>query len=119
MHSSIFRMDAHKNIFQEGPDKSIRKPNCFSKIDFTRKISEVEAMNIDTIREVLNAKPFRAFWIHTADGSRIPVEHEEFVALDPSGMEMMVYLPDRRHQYVDMALITRLEIKPKNGRIFS
>ena len=76
-------------------------------------------MNIETIRQMLNAKPFRPFWVVTADGERIPVEHEEFVALEPAGSEMIVYLPDSRHQYVDMDLITRLEIKPKNGKIFT
>jgi hypothetical protein len=74
-------------------------------------------MNIETLRERLRARPFRPFWIHTADGGRVPVEHEEFVAIEPEGSEVMVYLPDRRHQYVDTSLIARLEIKPREVKV--
>ena len=68
-------------------------------------------MKIEKVREVLHAQPFRPFWIHFADGGRIPVAHEDFVAIDPTGREMLVYLPDGRHQIVDVMLVTRLETK--------
>jgi hypothetical protein len=68
-------------------------------------------MKMEKIREALHAQPFRPFKIHLADGGRVPVEHEDFVALDPGGREMIVFLPDGSHQIVEVFLITRLEIR--------
>ena len=73
-------------------------------------------MKIEKVRETLHAQPFRPFWIHLADGGRIPVEHEDFVAVEPAGREMIVYLPDNSHHIVDVMLVTRLEVKARNGR---
>ena len=72
-------------------------------------------MKIEEIRSVLRAEPFRPFWIHLADSSRLPVKHEDFVALEPAGREMIVYQPDNTHQIVDVMLVTRLEVQARNG----
>ena len=72
-------------------------------------------MKIEKIRQVLHAQPFRPFKIHLADGGRVPVAHEDFVALDPIGREMIVYLADGSHQILDVLLVTRLEVKAANG----
>jgi hypothetical protein len=55
-------------------------------------------MKIEEIRKLLRAQPFRAFTIHVADGGRIPVKHEDFVALAPTGREAIVYQPDGDYQ---------------------
>jgi hypothetical protein len=72
-------------------------------------------VKIESIREVVRAQPFRPFWIYLGDGGRIPVEHEDFVAFQPSGREIIVYRSDDTHQILDTMLITRVEIKPANG----
>jgi hypothetical protein len=72
-------------------------------------------MKIERLREALHTQPFRPFWIHLADGGRIPVEHEDFVALEPAGREIIVYLRDNSHHIVDVLLVTRLEVKARNG----
>ena len=72
-------------------------------------------MKIAKIRQVLHAQPFQPFWIHLADGGRVPVEHEDFVAVDPAGREMIVYLKNSSHQIMDVMLVTRLEMKARNG----
>jgi len=72
-------------------------------------------MKMEEIREALHAQPFRPFRVHLADGGQIPVAHEDFVALDPVGREVIVFLPDGSHQVVDVMLVTRLEIKARNG----
>jgi hypothetical protein len=72
-------------------------------------------MKIAKIREALHAVPFRPFWIHRADGGRIAVPHQDFVALEPAGREIIVYRPDNTHHIVDVPLITRLEVRPRNG----
>jgi hypothetical protein len=72
-------------------------------------------MKINEVRKLLHARPFRPFLIHVADVGRIPVKHEDFVALAPTGREMIVYLPDGDYQIVDVMLVTRLEVSAKNG----
>ena len=72
-------------------------------------------MKIGKIREALHAQPFRPFWIHLADGGCLRVAHEDFVALAPTGRESVVFQPDDSHQVVDVMLVTRLEVKARNG----
>ena len=72
-------------------------------------------MKISEIRNLLHAEPFRPFLVHVADGGRIPVKHEDFVALAPTGREMIVYQPDGDHQIVDVMMVTRLEVSARNG----
>lgn len=71
-------------------------------------------MKIAEIRSLLHAQPFRPFLIYVADGGRIPVKHEDFVALAPTGREMIVYQPEGTWQVIDVPLVTRLQIL-RNG----
>jgi hypothetical protein len=72
-------------------------------------------MKIDKIRAALHAQPFRPFWIYRADGRRVPVEHEDFVALQSAGRELIVFQKNNSHQIIDVMLVTRLEIRARNG----
>jgi len=72
-------------------------------------------MKINKIREALHADPFRPFWIHLADGGRLAAKHEDFVAVEPAGRELIVYQSDNSHQIVDVLLVTRLEGQARNG----
>jgi hypothetical protein len=72
-------------------------------------------MKIEKVREALHAQPFRPFWVHLADGGKIPVDHEDFVALEPAGREFIVFQKDNSHQIIDVMLVTRLEVRAKNG----
>ena len=72
-------------------------------------------MKIEEVRKLLHAQPFRPFQIHVADGGRIPVKHEDFVALAPTGRELIVYQPDGDYQIVDVVLVTRLQVLHRNG----
>ena len=72
-------------------------------------------MKIDKIREALHADPFRPFWIRLADGGRLAVKHEDFVAVEPAGRELIVYQSDNSHQIVDVLLVTRLKVQARNG----
>jgi hypothetical protein len=71
-------------------------------------------MKIDEIRKLL-PQPFRPFVICVADDGRIPVKHEDFVAISPTGREMHVYLPDGDYEVVDVMLVTRLQVPTRNG----
>ena len=75
------------------------------------------AVKADEIRRLLHERPFRAFVIHVADGGRLLVKHEDYVALAPSGREMLVYRHDKPDDYevVDVMLVTRLEVATRHG----
>ena len=72
----------------------------------------VRVMKADKIRKLVHARPFRPFVVHVADGGGLPVKHEDFVALAPSGREMLVYRHDRPDDYevVDLRAVSRLEV---------
>ena len=74
-------------------------------------------MKADEIRELLHARPFRPFVIHVADGGRLLVKHEDFVALSPTGRTMLVYGHGTgdKYQIVDVVMVTRLETAARNG----
>ena len=72
-------------------------------------------MKMEKIREALHAQSFRPFYIHLADGGRLPVKHEDFVAFEPAGRELIVYLRDNTHQIIDVLMVTQLEIEARNG----
>ncbi|HEY0457075.1 MAG TPA: hypothetical protein VGE41_11920 [Verrucomicrobiae bacterium] len=72
-------------------------------------------VKIEEIRQALHAEPFRPFWIYLADGGRLRVRHQDFVAIEPAGRELIVYQSDNSHQIVDVLMITRLQVKDKNG----
>jgi len=69
-------------------------------------------MNIEQLRKLYEARPFRPFIIHLADGQQIPVQHAEFLATSPSGRIITVFLPDDTANIIDLLLVTNLEVKP-------
>ena len=72
-------------------------------------------MTSERVRELWKAEPFNPFVIHLADGRNIPVRHREFLALSPSGRTAVVFQPDDTANYIDLLLVTDLEVKP-NGK---
>ena len=69
-------------------------------------------MTIDKLRAAYEAKPFRPFTIHLADGRAIPVQHREFIMAVPSGRTIVVAQPDDTLNIIDLLLVTDLEMKP-------
>ncbi len=73
-------------------------------------------MTIEQLRNVYDAQPFQPFVMHLADGRSIPVMHREFIMSAPSGRTISVYQPDDTLNFVDLLLVTDLEVKPaRNG----
>lgn len=74
-------------------------------------------MTVDLLRQMYKAEPFRPFTIHLADGRSLPVVHQEFLAMSPSGRSVLVYQSDDSFNIVDLLLVTDLEVtngkKPK------
>ena len=68
-------------------------------------------MTIEQMRRLYEAKPFRSFVIHLADGRHIAVHHPEFMASSPSGRTVIVYQPDDSFNIIDLLLVTDLEVR--------
>ena len=73
-------------------------------------------MTEQEFRNVFEAQPFRAFTIYLADGRQVPVEHQEFAMVSPSGRTLIVYQEDDSFQVVDLMLATGVEVNGMRGK---
>jgi len=71
-------------------------------------------VTIAEIRRLYEARPFKPFVIHLADGRKVPVEHPEFMLAPPSGQTVFVVEPNGDFHFIDIELVTGLVIK-RNG----
>ena len=71
-------------------------------------------MTIEKIRSLHDARPFRPFTIHLADGRNVRVEHPEFMSRSPSGRTIYVEKPGDVGHHIDLLLVT--DLVPDNGR---
>lgn len=72
-------------------------------------------MTIEQLRTFYNARPFRAFVMHLADGRAVPVNHREFIMSSPSGRTVSIYQPDETLNVIDLLLVTDLEIRSEEN----
>jgi len=70
-------------------------------------------MTTEQIRKLHQARPFKAFDIHLADGRTLPVDHPELLAVTPAGRTIGVGLSDGTIEIVDLLLVT--SIKPRSN----
>ena len=73
-------------------------------------------MNIEELRTLHQARPFRPFVIHTADGRTFPIPHSEFLAYDTEGNTVITLRTNHTFSILDLKLITELEVLPHNGK---
>ena len=67
-------------------------------------------MTKETIREHVNANPFRPFTLRLTNGRACEVPARDFVSLSPSGRTVVVYTADGDGvRLLDVALITEIE----------
>ena len=69
-------------------------------------------MRTETLHEVLHAAPFRPFTLCLADGTRVDVPHPDFIAHPPGARIAVVMGRDESTHYIDLALVTKIEIGP-------
>ena len=67
-------------------------------------------MTIAKLREVHRFQPFQPFSLYLADGGRIHVSHPESLAYSTTGRTIVVVSPDDTTQFVDLLLVSRIEI---------
>jgi hypothetical protein len=70
-------------------------------------------MRLSLLRELHEARPFLPFTITLADGRKLPVPHNEFLYLFPSGRGAIVTHPDDRFTLVDILMVTAVDVDPK------
>ena len=70
-------------------------------------------MNIAVLRELHEARPFVPFTMTLADGRKLPVIHNEFLAFFPSGRAAMLTHSDDRFTLIDLLLVTSADVDPK------
>jgi hypothetical protein len=69
-------------------------------------------MTFEQIEKLYNAQPFQPFVIHLADGEQLNVPSREYIAGAPTGWTLVVFDAQGVCSLVDVAQITRVEIKP-------
>ena len=70
-------------------------------------------MKINILRELHEARPFVPFTITLADGRKLTVVHNEFLAFFPSGRAVMLTHNDDRFTLIDLLHVTSVEVDPK------
>ena len=73
-------------------------------------------MKIEELRTLHQARPFRPFAIHTADGRTFPIPHNEFLAYDEEGVTVIALRNNHTFSILDLNLVTELEVLPANGK---
>ncbi len=66
-------------------------------------------MTIEQLRTVHQARPFRPFTLHLADGRSLHVPHNELLSHSPTGRTVMVHEKEESFSIVDLLLVTRIE----------
>jgi hypothetical protein len=68
-------------------------------------------MTAEQFRAMREAKPFRPFTTHLADGRTLDVPHRDFVSQSPPGRTIIVYHSNEAFSVVDLYLVTELEVQ--------
>jgi hypothetical protein len=66
----------------------------------------------ESLREVIQAEPFRPFEIVLVSGSRILVTHPEWVLYPKGARTAIVWYPDDRVRIIDVGLVLELDLAP-------
>jgi hypothetical protein len=65
-------------------------------------------MTTDQLDIVQTAKPFRAFTLHLADGTKHIVSHPELMWRTPGGRTVFVSLGGEKVAIIDLLLVTKI-----------
>ena len=71
-------------------------------------------MNIESLRQVHQARPFQPFDLHVADGRTLHVPHPEYLAQFPGGRAILVTHADYSWDVVDLLMVTSIHVS--NGK---
>ena len=66
-------------------------------------------MNVEQLKELVQAQPFESFWLVMANGERLLVPHEDFIWIMPNQRVVQVALPNGASRWVNLQLVAGLE----------
>lgn len=69
-------------------------------------------MTTNQLYQSIHAAPFQPFAIHMADGRELSAPHPDFIAHRQGGRIAVVLRDDDTASYLDVLMITGLEIRP-------
>jgi hypothetical protein len=96
--------------------KFLRANASLKAVEATRGLGKFKAMKIEDLRSLHQARPFRPFAIHTADGSMFPIPHSEFLACEPGGTTLVGFRTKHTFSILNLDLVTELEVLRVNGK---
>jgi hypothetical protein len=67
-------------------------------------------MTTEAIKTAIQRRPFRAFTIRLADGSQVPVQSQEHIAIHPDGKTFVIFEPAGGYRILDIPLVTDLSV---------
>jgi hypothetical protein len=76
-------------------------------------------MTIEQLRAMHQARPFKPFDLHLADGRTLAVDHPELLAIVPPGRAIILAHADGSFEVVDLLLVVSLKNRngsPRRGR---
>jgi len=73
-------------------------------------------MNAEPLRRAVQARPFRPFLLHLADGREVPVGHPENVEVTSDDRCVMVYIPGEGAEILDLPLVTAIDFRRRKRR---
>jgi hypothetical protein len=68
-------------------------------------------MTIEQLKAAHEAKPFRPFTLHLADGSSHPVTHPELLWRTPGGRTVIVSGGGEDVSIIDLLLVTKISLR--------
>jgi hypothetical protein len=72
-------------------------------------------VNINALRELHGARPFVPFTLTMADGRKLPVPHNEFLSVSPSGRFAVLTHADDSFTGIELLLVTTVEVRVKGS----
>lgn len=72
---------------------------------------EEKSMNVEQLRTLREANPFRPFTIHMADGRALRIPHRDYLSMSPGGRTILVYSEGEEFSFLDLLLVTELSVE--------
>lgn len=73
-------------------------------------------MDVEQLRETVQAQPFEPFCVVMDNGERLLVPHEDFIWIMPNERVVQVALPNGASRWVNLRLVAGLEKPVANER---
>jgi len=97
-------------------NSSQRATLALGEVDTSYLEAQSVQVNVEQLRELVQAQPFEAFCLVMANGERLEVPHEDFIWIMPNRRVVQVALPNGASRWVNLQLVAGLEKPLANGR---